>query len=92
MWTENAVFREDLEKLADLRCIPWDALTDKRVFVRVLCRTCNVRCDKAALDKLGGAVCAESNCFRHLALRFCCKGRNTCKGREAKCACGEQCG
>lgn len=33
MWTENAVFREDLEKLADLRCIPWDALTDKRVFV-----------------------------------------------------------
>ena len=66
--------------------------SDKRIFVRILCRTCDVRCDKAALDKLGGAVYAEGNCFRHLTLCFCCKGRDTCKGREAKCACGEQCG
>lgn len=33
MWTENVVFREDLEKLTASSYIPWDALTNKRVFV-----------------------------------------------------------
>lgn len=33
MWTENEVFQEDLERLAKMNCIPWDALAGKRVLI-----------------------------------------------------------
>lgn len=33
MWTENKVFREDLEKLAETNSIPWDAFQGKRILI-----------------------------------------------------------
>ena len=33
MWTENEVFQEDLERLAKMNYIPWDALAGKRILV-----------------------------------------------------------
>ena len=33
MWTENNVFKEDLEKIANFSFIPWESLKDKTVFI-----------------------------------------------------------
>lgn len=33
MWTENKVFREDMERVSKLCCIPWRSLDNKRVLV-----------------------------------------------------------
>ena len=33
MWTENAVFREDLESLSTMNSIPWEAFAGKRVLI-----------------------------------------------------------
>lgn len=33
MWTENSVFREDLERLAGMEYIPWKAFTGKRILI-----------------------------------------------------------
>lgn len=33
MWTENPIFKEDLDSLSEQSYIPWDALTNKTVFV-----------------------------------------------------------
>ena len=33
MWTENRTFQEDLERLANMEYIPWNALTGKRILI-----------------------------------------------------------
>ena len=33
MWTENPIFREDLDRLTSYDYIPWDDLRDSTVFI-----------------------------------------------------------